>query len=76
MDLHLGGGLAWYDEHKRSNMTLKLAAPISFMTLLNILSIPPAEIAIISINGQFFDGDDCLLQDADTVQLYPAMGGG
>lgn len=76
MKLHLGGSLAWYDAKKRSNLQIKLEKQISLNALLQKFSIPRAEVAIISINGDMFEGDDVLVSDGDTILLYPPIGGG
>ncbi len=76
MKLHLGGSLSWYDQQKRSNLLIPLEGPIALNTLLRQLSIPKGEIAIISINGSLFDGDDIFINDADIIKLYPPIGGG
>jgi molybdopterin converting factor small subunit len=76
MKLQLGGSLAWYDAHKRSNLQIRLEQGILLTALLQQLSIPRPEIAIISINGNMFVGDDILVNDSDTIALYPPMGGG
>lgn len=76
MKLHLGGSLAWYDEYKRSKLEIPLHEAISLDALLRQLSIPRGEVAIISINGDLFSGKDVLVQDTDTIILYPPIGGG
>ncbi len=76
MKLHLGGSLAWYDKHKRSKLEFQLDESIGLNALLQRLSIPRGEVAIISINGNLFDGDDILVKDTDTILLYPPIGGG
>jgi sulfur carrier protein ThiS len=76
MKLHLGGSLAWYDTIKRSNLEFRLEKSVSLNALIAQFSIPKGEVAIISINGNLFTGDDIQLNDADTVKLYPPIGGG
>jgi sulfur carrier protein ThiS len=76
MKLHLGGSLAWYEAHKRSNLDIPLAENISLNALLKQLSIPKGEVAIISVNGDLFDGDDPQVSDGDNIKLYPPIGGG
>lgn len=76
MKLHLGGSLAWYDEQKRSKLEFHLDESISINALLMQLSIPRGEVAIISINGELFEGDDILIRDTDTILLYPPISGG
>lgn len=76
MNLHLGGSLAWYDAYKRSKLDIPLDECISLDALLRQLSIPRSEVAIISINGNIFSGEDVLVRDTDIVMLYPPIGGG
>ncbi len=76
MKLHLGGSLAWYDEQKRSKLEFHLEESISLNALLMQLSIPRGEVAIISINGDIFEGEDFLVRDTDTILLYPPISGG
>jgi sulfur carrier protein ThiS len=76
MKVHLGGSLSFYDEQKRSNLEISVRESISLKTLLRQLAIPRAEVAIISINGEFFGGEDILVGDKDTILLYPPVGGG
>ena len=76
MKIHLGGSLAWYDEFKRSKLEIPVNEGISLNALLKQFSIPRGEVAIISINGDLFDGEDILVRDTDTIMLYPPIGGG
>ena len=76
MKLKLGGHLAWYDAHKRGKLEIHIAESISLNALLMQLSIPRGEVAIISINGEMFEGEDILVRDTDTILLYPPIGGG
>jgi len=76
MKLHLGGHLAWHDEHKRTNLDIPVDGSISLNALLVQLSIPRGEVGLISINGEMFEGEDVLVNDEDTILLYPPIGGG
>lgn len=76
MKLQLGGSLSWYDPLKRSNLDIKLGEETSLMALINELSIPLGEVAIISINGEMFTGEDILVKDSDSILLFPPIGGG
>ena len=76
MKLNLGGSLAWFDKHKRSNLEFRVDESTSLKTLLMQLSIPRGEVAIISINGELFEGEDILVRDTDTILLFPPIGGG
>jgi len=33
-------------------------------------------VGLISINGEMFEGEDVLVNDEDTILLYPPIGGG
>ena len=76
MKLQLGGSLSWYDHLKRSNLKIKLKEDKSLLALIKELSIPLGEVAIISINGELFTGEDILIKDSDSVLLFPPIGGG
>lgn len=76
MKLHLGGHLNWYEPQKRAWLELSLAAPVSLRALLAGLGVPPAEVAILTINGQLASLDTAIVADADRVEVYPAIGGG
>jgi molybdopterin converting factor small subunit len=47
----------------------------TIQTVLNQLSIPENEAAIIFVNGRHAE-PDTLLQDKDTVSIFPPIGGG
>ena len=76
MKLQLGGSLSWYDHLKRNNLKIKLKEDKSLLALIKELSIPLGEVAIISINGELFTGEDILIKDSDSVLLFPPIGGG
>lgn len=76
MKLHLGGSLAWYDKNKRDNLEITVIESISLNALLRQLSIPRGEVAIVSINGELFTGEDILVRDTDTIMLFPPISGG
>jgi sulfur carrier protein ThiS len=76
MKLHLGGSLAWYDKNKRDNLEITVNESISLNALLRQLSIPRGEVAIVSINGELFTGEDILVRDTDTIMLFPPISGG
>ena len=68
--------MAWYDQMKRTNLEIDVIETIPLSTLLQRLSIPRAEVAIISINGNMFNDDDILVRNTDIILLYPPVGGG
>lgn len=76
MRLHLGGHLNWYEPQKRAWLELPLAAPASLVALLTQLGVPPAEVAIVTINGRLIPLETATVGDPDRVEVYPAIGGG
>ncbi len=76
MQLHLGGHLSWYDPYKRARLEIKLAEPIVLLLLLQQLNIPPAEIAIVTVNRVTVVLDNAQVSDGDSVELFPPVGGG
>ena len=76
MLLHLGGHLGWYDPQKRSRLVIHLGEPILLSALLERLEIPPAEIAVATINRQAVELGRALVSDDDNVELFPPIGGG
>jgi len=76
LHLHLGGHLNWYDPHKRARLEIRLAEPIALIELLRQLGVPPAEVAVVVLNGAAFALDDAVVSDADRVDIYPPLGGG
>jgi hypothetical protein len=76
MRIHLGGHLSWYDREKRDWLDLEQPAPISLRDLAALLGVPPAEVAVISVNRRLAYWDGAPVADADIVEFYPPMGGG
>lgn len=76
MQLHLGGHLGWYDPQKRSRLVIHLDKPILLSALLERLEIPPAEIAVATINRQAVGLETAQVSEADSVELFPPVGGG
>jgi sulfur carrier protein ThiS len=76
MQLHLGGHFNWYDPQKRAWLAIPLAAPVSLRTLLEQLHVPPAEVAILTVNGRLARLEGAVVSDGDRVEVYPAIGGG
>jgi len=76
MRLHLGGHLNWYDPQKRARLEIPLAAPVLLLALLEQLHVPPAEVAILTINGRLTQLEGAVVADGDRVEVYPAIGGG
>ena len=76
MQLHLGGHLSWYDPQKRPRLEIKLAEPVSLMSLLEQLNVPAAEIAVATVNRVAVALQDAQVSDSDSVELFPPVGGG
>ncbi len=76
MRLHLGGHLSWYVQ-KKSWVEVRLAQPTRLVNVLEKLGVPMAEIAVGTLNRTpFFSMDDVMVNDGDTVELFPPVGGG
>ncbi len=76
MYLYLGGHLSWYDPQKRSRLEISLAQPVMLLSLLQQLNVPPAEIAIATVNRVAVMLEDAQVSDNDSVELFPPVGGG
>ena len=48
----------------------------SRVRLFDLTGAPRGEVALISINGEMFEGEDVLVKDTDTILLFPPVGGG
>ena len=76
LKLHLGGHLSFYEPQRRSWIELSLQAPQSLPDLLAGLGIPPAEVALVVVNGALVQDEAPIISKNDLVELYPPMGGG
>ena len=76
MKLHLGGHLSFYVPQRRSWVELSLQTPQSLPDLLSGLGIPPAEVALVVVNGALAQDEAPIITESDRVELYPPMGGG
>ncbi len=76
MHLRLGGHLRWYDPQKRSRLEIPLTGSTRLISLLQQLQIPPAEIAIVTVNRKMVALEDAQVSDRDQVELFPPVGGG
>ena len=76
IELHLGGHLAFYAPQRQSHLRLPLAQPTQLISLLQQLSIPLAEIAIASVNGEWVELATAEVNPGDRIELFPPMGGG
>lgn len=76
MRVHLGGHLSWYDPQKRTWLELPEPGPVALLEVLRRLGIPPAEIAIATVNRHAVDLETSVAADGDTVEFFTAVGGG
>ncbi len=76
MQLRLGGHLSWYDPQKRARLEIPLTAAVPLTVLLQQLEIPPAEIALVTVNRKMVALEDAQVSDRDQVELFPPVGGG
>jgi sulfur carrier protein ThiS len=77
MRLHLGGHLNWYAPQKQTWVDVPLTQPTRLIDVLKNLGVPMAEIAVGTLNGvSVFSFDDVIVRDADTLELFPPVGGG
>ena len=76
MRLHLAGHLGWYVQ-KQSWVDVPLTQSARLIDVLNDLGVPLSEIAVGELNGTaLFSFDAVMVSDADTVELFPPVGGG
>ena len=76
MKIHLGGHLNWYDPEKRAWREQRQAEPVTLLALVQRLGLPPAEIALVVVNGQEAAVETTVVGDEDKVEFYPPLGGG
>ncbi len=76
MRVHLGGHLSWYDPGKRAWLEFAEPGPIALLELVRRLGVPPAEIAVATVNRRAVDLETAVAGDEDTVEFFTAVGGG
>lgn len=77
MQLYLGGHLNYYDSQKRRSIQVILEKPTRLTDLLARFQVPLHEIAVGTLNGDpIFSFDQIILNDADSLRLYPPVDGG
>lgn len=72
IEVRLFAGLRKYRNEKN---TVKIEEGASVGDFIEKMGIPPAEVAIILVNGRHA-GRDQALHDGETVSLFPALAGG
>jgi len=76
VQIHLGGHLNWYDPGKRAWLEQRREEPVTLLALAEQLGLPPAEIALVVVNGQAAELETVSVGDRDKVEFYPPLGGG
>ncbi len=76
MRVHLGGHLDWYDPQKRSWLDVPVEGTITLLALAERLGVPPGEIAIVTVNRRAAELETDSAREGDTVEFFPAVGGG
>lgn len=76
MRVHLGGHLDWYDPQKRAWLDVPVQGSITLLSLAERLGVPAGEIAIVTVNRRIAELETDSARDGDTVEFFPAVGGG
>lgn len=77
MQLYLGGHLNWYDSQKRRSIEITLENPTRLTDLLGRFQLPLHEIAVGTLNGEpILLFEQIILNNTDSVRLYPPVDGG
>jgi molybdopterin converting factor small subunit len=76
MRIHFGGHLAFYHPQKQNWLDYDLLGPVSLCQVVELLGLPPAEIAFAVVNNNIADLETTIVNNNDTVQFYPPMDGG
>lgn len=76
VEIHLGGHLNFFDPEKRNEIRLPIAGEMELSGVLELISLPLAEIAFISKNGEHVDLENTMVLPGDRIDFYPPMGGG
>ena len=62
-------------ENRQKVISMEVPEGTDAATLIKTLNIPPNEIAILLVNGRNAKSNH-ILQEGDTVSLFPPIGGG
>ena len=78
MRVHLWGELGFYDRERRHRFELRLPGEMPLADVLALLGVPPAEVAIVGLNGTVVRLRDpaVMVRDADRLDLFPPSAGG
>lgn len=76
MRVYLGGHLAYYHRQKQSWFEHRLVVAAPLAQVLEQLGIPAGEIMLAVVNNEVVDIKTTVVNDQDTVQVYPPNNGG
>ena len=76
IEIHLGGHLAFYAPQKKSRFYISMDQPAGLAAVLKDLGVPPAEVALASVNGKLVELETARIVPGDRIELFPPMGGG
>ncbi len=76
MRIHLGGHLVYYQEQKQAWFIYELSHTAPITEVVAQLGIPLAEIAFFIVNDEVVDLHNKLVDNSDTLQIYPPNDGG
>ena len=76
MHIHLGGHLAFYHRQTQSWFEYQLIVAAPLTQVLDQLGVPTGEIMLTVVNNEVVDLKTSVVNDQDTVQLYPPSNGG
>ncbi|NIP41581.1 MAG: hypothetical protein GWN61_03220 [candidate division Zixibacteria bacterium] len=76
VEIHLGGHLNFFDPDKRNELHVPISGEMRLSDMLELINLPSAEIALISINGEHVDLENTIVFPGDRIGFYPPMGGG
>ena len=76
MRIYLGGYLDFYHPQRQHWLDVEIIAPKPLLELLSQLGIPAGDVHLVVINEQVQDLETAIVNAADEVKLYSAVGGG
>jgi len=76
MKLYAGGYLTFYTPDQKPEIEQDISEPIELTRLLDELGIPAGDVQLVIINGQIVDLEEAVLNDQDTVKVFPGVDGG
>jgi molybdopterin converting factor small subunit len=76
MNIQLKGSLAFYGPKRQSKFTIHLEQPTPLAQVLERIRLPAAEVYLVVVNDSQVDPDQTLVNDDDTLSLFPPTDGG